>query len=133
MITAASEVLHLWRLVGGPSATSLRGCGLAGIVANFPTRGETSLGALDLSATAGSGSGSSVERSLTPPVDCPACAGELLALSAVPNLARRSRPSSARPNSSISRAISATRRRSSASRAAPTPGSGERTTCGFSF
>ena len=84
MITAASEGPHLRRLVGGPpSATSLRCCGLAGIVANFPTWGETSLGALDMSATVGSGSGSGVERSPTPPADCPACAGELSALSAV--------------------------------------------------
>ena len=63
MVTAASEVLHLRRLVGGPpSATSLRCCGIAGIVANFPTWGETSLGALDMSAKVGSGSGSGVER-----------------------------------------------------------------------
>ena len=45
---------------------------------------------------------------------------------------RRSRCSSARPNSSISRAISATRL-SSASRAALNCGFGERSTCGFSF
>ena len=62
------------------------------------------------------------------PAVCPACAGELLALSAVPTPARRSRPSSARPNT-----ISATQHSSSASRAAPARGSGERTTCGFSF
>jgi hypothetical protein len=64
---------------------------------------------------------------------CPACAGETLALSAVLDLAKPSPPSSARPNSSISHSISATRQCSSAFRAAPTRGSGERTTSGFSF
>ena len=62
MITAASEGAHLRRLVGGPpSATSLRCCGIAGIVGNFPTWGKTSLGALEMSATVGSGSGPGIE------------------------------------------------------------------------
>ena len=62
MITAAIEGPHLRRMMGGPpSETSFRSCGLAGIVANFPTWRETSLGALEMSTTVGSRSGSGVE------------------------------------------------------------------------
>ena len=134
MITAASEGHRLRRLVRRPpSAMSLCCCGIAGIVANLPTWEETILGARDMSATVGSDSGSGVERSAIPGAGCPACAGRLSALFAVPILAKRSRASRARPNSSISRAICATRRRSPASRATSMPDSGERTTGGLSF
>ena len=109
-IAAAKERPRL-RSLGRLTATSLRCCETSEIVADFPTRRESSLGALPMSPTVGGGVASDVER----------CTARLSALSTMSRLWWRSRPSSALPKSSISRVISATRRRSSVSR---TPGRG---------